>query len=299
MFDPSDPRASFSARAPSVGCTERYADLELVRFYELAPVQSDALQQTWYARGQNFVLAYSETENRATFVRGSQPDEWVLLLPDPDSVVRVAVGGISREVPGFSLVIVPAGKSTTTVLKGGRVVRLFTTRSTDLEQLALNRTSYQTPHPNVVPYDPWPSPVGGQRLRVYSLDVDPKETRFGRIWRSSTFMINYLYPDTGPRDTAKMSPHTHDDFEQCSLVLQGEYTHHIRWPWTTDMAYWRSDEHAYCAAPSVAVIPARAVHTSQALNSGTNQLVDIFCPPRRDFSERLDWVLNAEEYPMP
>ena len=122
--------------------------------------------------------------------------------------------------------------------------------------------------------------------------------RFGVLYRSTNLMVNFIPVRMEPRDPNKMSPHHHDDFEQCSLTLQGDYIHYLRWPWVPDKSIWRDDAAIRVGAPSMTVIPPPAIHTSQSLEPPC-QLIDIFSPPRLDFSQKPGWVLNADDYPMP
>ena len=300
MYDAKDPRSNLAAAAAAApkAATE-FAGVEYARFHDLPPAESDGGVRTWYARGQNFVLSYSEADTDCSFKRCAQHDEWAVLSPDAHAPLEITFDGKTSAVPGASLAFVPPGRSIVRMPAGGRLIRLFTHHAIDLVALCSNAESYRKPHPNVAPLNAWPAPVGGYRVRAYPLDVPAEEGRFGRIWRCSTFMVNCLDVRVGPREVTKMSPHSHTDFEQCSLAMEGEFIHHIRWPWTTNMNNWRADEHALCGTPSIAVIPPPAIHTTQAMGGGANQLVDIFCPPRVDFSLKAGWVLNGDEYPMP
>jgi len=300
MYDTKDPRSVLSATAKAGGVAAcDFAAAEYARFYQSEPAESWPEGRTWYARGQNFIVAYTEAEPGAALSRTDQPDEYVVLIRDPDTAIRVQAGGETAEVPGYSLAIIPPGDSTITVPNGGALVRLFTVRSEDLAAKCENADAYSAPHPNIPPYESWPEPKDGYKIRHYSLDVPKQEGRFGRIFRCTTFMVNYLDEQIGPRDITALSPHYHDDFEQCSLALRGSFMHHIRWPWTKNMNAWRDDDHEHCGSPSIAVIPPPAIHTTRAVDDGVNQLVDIFCPPRVDFSKQAGWVLNADDYPMP
>lgn len=299
MYADTDPRSRLASSGKPAGASGRFAGSEYARFYETDPQEVSPGLRTWYARGQNFVVAYSQAEPGAVLERRGQADEYVLILQDRGKGAEIEANGERAVVEGHSLVIVPPGDSRIVLPQGGRVVRLITVRAQDLAAKCSNAAAYAEPHPYIPPLESWPEPPAGYRIRAYSLDVPAQEGRFGQIWRCTTFMVNVFAP-VGPRPLDQLSPHHHDDFEQCSLAIEGSFFHHLRWPWTANMADWREDEHEYCASPSIVVIPPRAIHTTAAHDDpGPNVLVDIFCPPRLDFSKMAGWVLNAGEYPMP
>jgi len=250
-----------------------------------------------YARGQNMVIGYGELDGSCA-IEHDEVEESVMILPD---TMRARISNGNDEdvtAQGRALIVVPPGRTVVELAGTGRIVRLVRV-SSPLSARAVNAASYESPHPNVAEYIRWPEPVGGFRVRTYRLDTPTLgDSRF-RLFRTQHFMVNYFEAGHGVRDPSSLSPHHHDDFEQCSLVLRGDYVHHLRWPWGTDSTKWRPDEHEHVSGPTATIIPPPVVHTSQSVGSGENHMIDIFSPPRADFSAMKGWVINADDYPPP
>lgn len=297
MSQSTDPRASLAAYGQAQAAESYPA--QYARFYAIPPSVSQDHMEVWYARGQNFVVGHVDAKPGGEIQRLNQVDEYAVLSLDAEVPFVITWKGVQTQVKGGSIAFVPAGPSSIRLQDGGRLTLMITTQNRDVCDLCVNSEAYKTQHANIPPFEEWPEPPTGPRVRQYSLDVADEPGRFGRIWRCSTFMINVLPVQIGPRDTTKLSPHHHDTFEQGSLALEGAFTHHVRWPWNSDLNTWRADDHEFCASPSLAVIPPPAIHTSRGMEDGRNQLIDIFSPPRVDFSLKEGWVLNADEYPLP
>ncbi len=301
MYDPSDPRASLkkSSEAANLPPPVDYADEELIEFHQVPPQESGPGFKTWYGRGQNFVLSYTEAEPGTVLERKGQPDEYMAFFPQEQTVVDIETANGSASDVSYKLAIIPPGDSTITVKEGGQIIRLFGALAPDLCEKCYNAESYAEPHPNIPPMQNWPDPPEGFKLRLYPMDAQNPTGGFMRLYRCTNLMINLFPVVHVERDQDKLSPHSHDDFEQCSLTLQGDYRHYLRWPWVPKRTIWREDKIIDCSSPSMTVIPSRVVHTSIPLPDPPCHLLDIFSPPRLDFSQKEGWVMNADEYPMP
>jgi hypothetical protein len=303
-YTKDDPRSALAApTAAAVPSADGgIAAPEFLDFSVLAPdVVSAGGSNQWIVRGQNFVLVYTEPVAGDVVWKSVLQSEQVLLLIDEASAVSGTAGADGpHEVAGPALVVVPPGESVITSTGTGAIVQLLESGEVEWAAKASNAASYAVAHPHVALLDPWPEPVGGYRWRTYLMSEVPDDPkRFGRIFRTRSFMVNFMAAKSGPRDLSAMSPHFHADFEQASLVVAGTYIHHIQTPWGTDGRRWRAEDHVRVGSPSVTIIPPPTVHTSQAVGWRSNHLIDIFSGPRRDFSERPGWVLNADEYPSP
>jgi mannose-6-phosphate isomerase-like protein (cupin superfamily) len=300
MYDKTDPRSALAPqREKESGATATPASYGL--YYQEAPVEDDENGRSWYTRSQNLIVHYCEAKPGARFERIGQVDEYMIVLPDDDTPYRVSANDESKAGDGHQLIIVPPGNSEIILPNGGRVVRLVTTQSADLAAKCSNAEVYAKPDPTVPPFQAWPAPPEGFKLRVYDLQKTREPGQLGPIWRCTTIMLNFPPPGGGPRDVTKMSPHSHADFDQCSLVLAGSFIHHMRWPWGLNKNDWREDEHVLVGSPSATMIPAGVIHTSESQKPGPegNRMADIFAPPRLDFSLQKGWIKNADEYPLP
>lgn len=287
--------ATAPARTVDVATPIRAA--QWIEFHGLEPAETGPHgSRTWIARAANLVIAYTDAKAGDTFARTGQSDEYAVLMYSGSAPVTVTAGDSTEAVAEEAFVVVPPGDSEIRADGDGTLIRVFSAEATDLAAAASNAAAYAEPDERAAPLVPWPDPVGGFALRVYPLARTPiAEGRFGRIFRTTNLMVNFLAEEPKPRDEHKLSPHHHDDFEQISLAVKGRFVHHIRYPWGPDSARWRPDEHREIATPSICVIPPPTVHTTQGVGPH-QQLIDIFSPPRADFSAS-GWVLNADDYP--
>jgi hypothetical protein len=160
-----------------------------------------------WVRSQTCILNYEQARANATLSRESQVDEYVVLVPDATTHVTLSTPTETMTAQGPALIVMPPGESMVAADPGGIVIRLFTTQNTGLLDRCENNGFFAEPDPNVAPFAAWPDPPDGHRIRIYPLDDVPLDpNRFGRIFRCSTFMVNWFLPDPGPRNPAKLSP---------------------------------------------------------------------------------------------
>ncbi|MEY9844605.1 mannose-6-phosphate isomerase-like protein (cupin superfamily) [Streptacidiphilus sp. BW17] len=254
---------------------------------------SEGGSRTWSVCGRNFVVAITELAAGDRLTEHDLPDEYVLLVQD-DAWVGVehdGQAGVSVSEP--ALVVVPAGTSTVRAASSTTVARVFPARCDEQMRRAVNHGAGADLRA-VAPLKP--IEAGGDGIRIHRLrDIPDEEGRLGRIFRTASLMVNWFPVHEGPRDTERLSPHSHEDFEQMSVTLVGDYAHHLRVPWTPRMSEWRDDEHVQVSSPSMTLIPPTVVHTTRAVGAGPHTLIDVFAPPREDFLAH-GWVLNSGEY---
>ncbi|MFM0287966.1 cupin domain-containing protein [Paraburkholderia megapolitana] len=252
---------------------------------------------TWIVRGANFVVAITRVQPGTRLSRRAQADEYMLFVP-PGVLADVEAGEERLTVEPDSLTIIPPGDSEIVARGGGEIFRIFSSRASDLAVESANATVYSGDLGDVAPLREWPEPPGGYRVRTYPLKNVVSGEAFGRIYRSTNLMVNIFEPYEGSRDQTALSPHSHADFEQGSLTMAGCFEHYLRTPWGKDRNAWREDVVVNCGSPSVTIIPAGMIHTTAWFGS-QGRMIDIFSPPREDFSRHAGWVRNEEDYPSP
>ncbi len=271
-------------REPSIG-----------RYYDDAPQIAAGGVRTWITRSRNFAIVYSEGGAGSKIANNFVDEHFVYIV---EGRLKITAGGEQAVLEGESLAIVPPGASTFELESAGAVVQVVTDAEA-IVRLASNAAVYDDGAPEVTPTQAWPQPVGGYRLRTYALPGYYASGGMVNAFRTRKLMIVPYARFLEVRDETALTPHSHQDFEQGSVALEGEWIHHLRVPWTANRHDWRPDAHVELGSPSTTVIPAGVVHTSQGVAGEGMRLIDVFSPPRVDFSMRPGVVRNADDYPMP
>lgn len=245
------------------------------------------------ARGQNFVVDWIDGTSGASFLAKSTGETILISLGAEGAALRN--DGCETVLPGRTIAIVPAGKTTISFAGPATLVRLAGAGQLGDGLEAANRSDYEELDPAVAaPGEPGKARAAGIRLHPIDTLKAPVDKPRLKMLRSADISINWVEYE-GLRDRRALSPHDHADFEQGSLAITGEFLHHLRVPWGSDATKWQSDRHISAPAASLMVIPPRVIHTTEGLGEGHHVLLDVFCPPRADFLAK-GWIPNADEY---
>ena len=271
-----------------------FRDPSIADYRQQAPQQEGPDWQRWITRAANFAIVYTEGTAGAEIAQDFVDEQFAYTL---EGGITVSAGGNEAALGPEDLVILPPGACRIAFAQDATLVQVVTAEE-ELAKLAGNAATYADGASEVAPVEAWPEPVGGYRLRVYSTLDGYARGGMVHAYRTRKLMIVPYARFLQPRDETQLSPHSHADFEQASVALEGDWLHFLRVPWTANRQHWKPDTTVEIGSPSVTVIPAGVIHTSQSLPGEGMRLVDVFSPPRVDFSLR-GVVDNAADYPMP
>lgn len=264
-------------------------------FDEASSEQIGALRR-WLMQGQNFIVEWLEADADGEIVSVESKYETLVLMPDAGGTIhQEQKPGLTA--PAGSICIVPSGRYSVTLQRGGRYCIIASSRSDIDPNKVLNAAAYTDPDPRISPVGvPYRRQTGHGAIQVMQLDdiAAPADNPRLKMFQTETLSINWVAYD-GPRTRTLLSPHSHANHEQGSLAIQGHYKHHLRVNWGKDANLWQDDEHCDAPSPSLLVIPVHLVHTSEGVGDEKHVLVDIFSPPRADFIAK-GWVYNAGDY---
>jgi len=256
--------------------------------------------QSSFASGQNFSVECLRSDVSSSH-KIESTHESILVVPDVAITLVFKDGTI--EIPQRALVILPKGLYEISFDAKGRVFALTTGR-VDLKQShaqSQNDSEHAQSDPRVKPIGhPFGQSENGENgIRIYAVDDIPHPVGNPRLkfFQTSTMSINWVEYH-GSRDRTKLSPHSHEDFEQGSLAISGDFIHHLRTPWGPNADDWRDDKHMAAPPDSLLVTPPEIIHTTEGIGDGHSILIDVFAPPRRDFIAK-GWMHNAADYVDP
>jgi len=245
------------------------------------------------ARAANFLVEWLDVPAAASH-RVDSGAETILLLDDRGA--RISSAGESVAAAAHSVCVLPAGSVDLDFHGSGSAVLL---RTDGFDAGSLNDGDYAEPHSRVASLGRPYRRIGGPRIQVIAVDAikAPAAKPRLRIVQSDTMSISWI-EYSGLRDRTRLTPHSHDDFEQGSLALAGNFLHHIRAPWGANANLWLDDAHLQAPARSLTMIPPPLIHTTEGLGEDRHVLIDVFAPVRRDFFT-AGWISNGAFYAPP